>query len=142
MKKAIIKHRTITTALIAICMLGITQVTLSADITKPSEGNKGPLEFMFVEKTTKGPLFQLKVNNAQAGEFLVEVKDNEGYLLYSEILKGINLSRKYQINMDGEQFYESFYIRFEITSLKTHETFTYNASNKNSVVSNIVIAKL
>ena len=50
MKKAIIKTRTITTALIALCMLGVTQVTLSADITMPAEKTKNQLELKFVEK--------------------------------------------------------------------------------------------
>lgn len=141
MKKAIITTRTIITVLITIFILGFTQVTLSADTPTPVE-KINALELMFVEKNNSGPLFHLKVNNTEAGEFYIKVKDADGHLLYSEKLKGVNISRKYQLALDGEQFYETFYLRFEITSMKRHETSVYNVTNKNRVINEIVVAKL
>jgi hypothetical protein len=142
MKKAIIKTRTIISVLVTFLILGFSQAAQSAEKTLPGEKTASTLDFKFVGKLGSGPLFQLNMNNAEADEFVINVKDADGNLLYSEKLKGVNVSRKYQFAIDREELYDAFYIKFEITSVKTNKTFIYNATNKSSVVSDIIVAKL
>ena len=141
MKKAISKTRTITAVLISIFMLGFTPVTRSEERNETVEKNQSA-NIKFMGKLTNGPLFQVNMNNTEADEFLIRVKDADGNLLYSERLKGVNVTRNYQVAIDRDELYESFNVRFEITSLKTKQTFIYNASNKSRTVSDIIIAKL
>jgi len=141
MKKAISKTRTITAVLISIFMLGFTPVTRSGERNETVEKNQSA-NIKFMGKLANGPLFQVNMNNTEADEFLIRVKDADGNLLYSERLKGVNVSRNYQLAIDRDELYESFNVRFEITSLNTKQTFIYNASNKSRTVSDIIIAKL
>ena len=141
MKKAITKTRTIITALITMLILGSTQMARSAEIT-PAETNQTAVDFKFIAKLNNGPVFQLNMNNAETGEFVIKVRDADGNLLFSENLKGVNVSRKYQFAVESEELYEAFNVKFEITSLKTNKTLTLNATHTNRTVSDIIIAKL
>lgn len=142
MKKAIIKTRTIITALITFFILGFTQVAQSEEKVTPVETDQTSVDFKFVAKLNKGPLFQLNMNNAEPGEFILKVRDADGNLLYTETLKGVNISRKYQLAVESEEMYEAFNVKFEITNIKTNKTLIFNATNRNRVVSDIIIAKL
>jgi len=136
MKTVIKKTRMITMGLISIFIMGFTQVALSND------AHQNPVELKAISNLNKQPVFELKVNNTEVGEFLIRVKDGNGDLLYSETLKGKNLFRKYQFDINEEELYDAFHVRFEITSVKTHETFIYNVTRNNRVVEDITVAKL
>ena len=122
-------------------MLGFTPVTRSEERNETVEKNQSA-NIKFMGKLTNGPLFQLSMNNTEAEQFVIRIKDADGNVLYSERLKGVNISRNYQLTIDRDELYETFNVQFEIFSLKTKQTFTYNASNKSRTVSDIIIAKL
>lgn len=135
MKKAIIKTGVITLGINIIFMMGFSQA--------PALTNKNEvIEFRLMEKFDNGPLFQLNMNNTEAAEFLIKIKNGEGSVLYSEKVNGKNIFRKYLVVLESEDLYDAFYVRFEITSKKTNEKFVYNVTNKTLVVSDIIVAKL
>lgn len=136
MKRAIKKTSMITMIFITIFIMGFKNAAFSNDV-RPN-----PVELKKTDNFNKQPVFELKVNNAEDEEYLIRVKDGNGDLLYSEKLKGKNLSRKYQIDVNLQELDEIFNLRFEITKIKTRETFTYNVTQKTRVVPEIVIAKL
>ena len=133
--KAIIKAKAITAIMVIILVMGFTQPASSID------KSVNPVELQFLGKYSNGPLFRLKLNNPETGEFLIRVKDGDGNLLYSEKLKGDNLTRNYNIDVKEDELY-SFKAQFEVTNIKTKETSVYKVSNNNRVVSDIVVAKL
>ena len=82
------------------------------------------------------------MNTAESGEFVVRVKDGNGDVLYSEVLKGKNVNRQYKFDINEEAVFEAFHVRFEITSVKTHETFIYNITRNSREVQELIVAKL
>jgi hypothetical protein len=133
--KAIINAKSLIATLIIILIMSFTQAASSLDKSAPS------VELEFLGKYTTGPLFRLKFNNSETGEFIIKVKDGEGNLFFSEKLKGNNLIRNYRINVSEEELY-SFKAQFEVTNVKTKETSVYKVSNNDRVVTDIIIAKL
>ncbi len=136
MKTAIKKTRMITMGLMSFFIMGSTEAALS------NQAHQNPIELKAISNLNKQPVFELKVNNTEAGEYLVKVKDGNGDLLYSETLKGTNVSRKYQLDINEEELYNTFNVRFEITSVKTHEKYIYNVTHSNHVMQDIIVAKL
>ena len=67
-----------------------------------ANNGKDPVELKAISNLNKKPVFQLKMNNADAGEFVVRVKDGNGDVFYSERLKGKNVTRKYIIDINEE----------------------------------------
>jgi hypothetical protein len=135
MKAAIKQTKMITMGLFSIFIMGSTQTVFANPIPQD------PMELKAISNLNKKPMFELKVNNAEAGEFLVKVKDGNGDVLYSETLKGTNVSRRYQLDIN-EEAYNTFNVRFEITSVKSHEKYVYNVTPSTHEVQDIIVAKL
>ena len=137
MKQAIKTTRMITMGLFTLCTMGLSQATFAGIKTD------NPVEFKFIGKIKNHPVFQLSLNNNEAEEYFINIKDANYNVLYSEKIKGENLSRKYQLDIDESELNApGFGVRVEVTSAKTHKTQVYKISSQTSVTENIVVAKL
>jgi hypothetical protein len=134
--KAINKTKVITLGLMSFFIIGFSQPSWSYDT------GKSPIEFAAIGNLNHSPLFEFKANNTEAAEYVIKVMDADGNLLYSEILKGKNVTRKYRIDMGDTDLNDGFRLRFEVTNVKAKETFVYNATRKSRVVEDIEVAKL
>ncbi|MEO6538379.1 MAG: hypothetical protein ABIT07_11390 [Ferruginibacter sp.] len=137
MKQATNKTTIIAAGLISIFTLASLPSTFAG--VKTGE----PVELKFIGSKASQPVFLLNLNNPEAGEYLIALKDQDMNVLYSEKIKGINLSRKYQIAVEEAEFRSpDFGVNVEVTSLKTHKTEVYKIRSSTRVVENILIAKL
>ncbi len=137
MKQAIKTTRMITMGLFTLCTMGLSEATFA----RVKTGN--PVELKFIGKIKNQPVFELNLNNNEADEYFINIKDENYNVLYSEKIKGENLSRKYQLAIDEADLNApEFGVRVEVTSAKTHKTQVYKISSKTSTVENFVIAKL
>lgn len=134
--KAINKTKNIVTGLVALFTVGFTNPSFS------QSKSESPIEIRVIGNINDSPLFQFTANNTEVSAYLIKVKDADGNLLYSESLKGKNVWRKYRIDITKEDLDDAFKVRFEVTNLKSHETFVYNATRNSRVVEDIVVAKL
>jgi hypothetical protein len=135
--KTIRRTKMIAIGFITMFIVGFTQPSFSYYKTE------NPVEFKMIGNVNHAPLFQLKAANVEGNEYLLKVKDANGILLYSEVLKGKNISRKYQLDL-GESVTDedALNIRFEVVNLKSHETMVYNIVRNRRMVEDIVVAKL
>ncbi|MEP6711366.1 MAG: hypothetical protein ABJA37_03065 [Ferruginibacter sp.] len=137
MKQAINKTKMVTMGIFAFYTMGLPQVTFAAKKTND------PVELKLISNIKSQPLFQLSLNNDEADEYFITVKDRDQNVLYSEKLKGINLSRKYQLAIDEDDLLApEFGINIEVTSAKKHKTEVYKVRSRTDVVKNIEVAIL
>ena len=137
MKQTIKISKMITMGLFTLCTLTFTTPTFAGDTT----GN--PVELKFIGKIKDQPVFQLNLNNAEAQDYYINIKDANYNVLYSEKVTGANISRNYQLDIDNSELHSpEFGVRVEVTSAKTHKTQVYKISATTSVSENIVVAKL
>ncbi len=114
-------------------------VTFTLASAQSFAGNIGdnPVELKYVGNTNNQPVFLLNFNNSEADEFVVMLKDDAGYVLYSEKVEGKQISRKYRLNteeVDGNIF-------IEVSSKKSGKTI-YTVNRKSRVVEDVVVNKL
>jgi len=137
MKQTIKTTKMITMCLFTLCTMRLTNATFAGIKTD------NPPELKFIGKIKNQPVFQLNLNNNAADEYYINIKDANYNVLYSEKIKGENLSRKYQLDIDASELNDpGFGVRVEVTSVKTHKTQVYKISSQTSVTENIVVAKL
>ena len=137
MKQAMKTTRMITLGLFTLCTMGLSQATFAGSNTD------NPVELKFIGKIKNRPVFQLNLNNNETDQYFINIKDEYNTVLYSEKIKGENISRKYQLDIDDADLNSStFGVRVEVTSAKTHKTQVYKISSHKSVTENIVVAKL
>lgn len=137
MKTAIVKTTTILLAFVTSILPGLAQVSTSYINT-----GETPPEVKFDGMIKQDPLFTLKLNNTGVEEFVITVKNGDGIALYSEKIKGSNLSRKYKIDILDDLSLESFNLRFEVLNVATNKTATYTVTSKTQLLENFLIAKL
>ena len=136
------KQRMKTTKIIIIglstmCSVGLSKATFAE--VKPGH----PIEFKFIGRNRSNPVFQLNLNNENTEQYFITIKDEHFRVLFSEKIKGVNLTRKYQLDMDeASSTAQQCGLRIEVTSAKTSKTETYNLKSKLTETENIVVAKL
>ncbi|HVW99213.1 MAG TPA: hypothetical protein VHA52_02065 [Candidatus Babeliaceae bacterium] len=136
MKQTIKTTRILVIGLFSLCAITFTNAAFAGvkDTT--------PAELKFIGKIDNHPVFELKLNNPEKAEYYVTIKDADNNTLYSETLKGSNLTRKYSIDVDDAELHSpSFGLRVEVTSAETHKTEVYKVSAHTSVTENIIVAK-
>ena len=139
MKQAMKTTRMITMGLFTLCAMGLSQATFAGLKTDD------PMEFKFIGKIKNRPVFQLNLNNKEAEEYFIRIKDENHDVLYSEKVKAkdANFSRKYGLDIaEDELNAPGFAVMVEVTSAKTHKTQVYKISSHRTVNENIIVAKL
>ncbi len=137
MKQTFKTTKMITMGLFTLCTMGLTNATFAGAKTDSSA------ELKFIGKIKNQPVFQLSLNNNEPDSYYISIKDANNNVLYSERVKGENVSRKYQLDIDAADLNAaSFGVKVEVTSIKTHKTEVYKISSHTNVTENIEVAKL
>lgn len=134
MKSALINTRTLAIALAVSCTTAFSTPASAIDEKKTI-----PVELKFVGNLNNQPVFVLNFTNTEVNEYTVIVRDNSGYVLYKDKVKGSNMTQKFIINTadigDGE-------IKFEITGKKTDKTVVYEVNTVSRFVEDVVVSKV
>jgi hypothetical protein len=133
MKKSINKSLMMAIALMTISSMGFSQATAITSKTVNAT------ELKYIGNMEGFPVFELDLNNQEAGEYYVTITDNHNEVLYSSTLKGTGLSKKYRLDLDEEDLKN---VRFAVTSKKTNENLVYEVSKKIGYVQDVLVAKL
>ncbi|PWT98630.1 MAG: hypothetical protein C5B52_11955 [Bacteroidetes bacterium] len=119
-------------ALTAVFTMGISQHSFAETGTAA--------ELVFIGNNDNAPVFQLNLNNAENGEFVVTIKDASDKVLYSEKLSGEKITRRYKLDAEESELIAG--TTFEITNKATNETSVYRIDKKTKVIQEVVVAKL
>jgi hypothetical protein len=84
------------TALFTLLVLTSSVSVMANDKIVPSS----VVELKFIGNLENQPVFQLNLLNKEADEFYISISDLEGNVLYSDKVKGINITRKFAINTE------------------------------------------
>lgn len=136
MKQTIKNSKMIAIGLFTFCTMGLTNATFAHE-----SADSSPVELKYIGKINNNPVFQLNLNNDDNDSYFIKIKDENANVLYSEKVKGENLSRKYQLDVENTD-QNAYGVRVEVTSAKTHKTQVYQISTHTSVTQNIVVAQL
>jgi hypothetical protein len=85
------------------------------------------------------PVVEIQIKNEEATGFIINVKDENGRLLYSEQLIGIKLSRKYALQSNDMEIAGT---TFEITNTRNNETNVFKLFMQENQDAPILIAKV
>ena len=114
---------------------------LSLNLTASATDEKTPSSIVvkMISAADEAPVFQLDLNNKEAEEFYVTIKDNFGNTLYADKVKGSNISKKFKLNPEGMT---DETIRIEVKSKKTNKSEVYTINRSSKYVSETVVNKL
>jgi hypothetical protein len=133
MKTIMNRSAIIAMALMATFTLASTQKTEAKNKVEDSLKSKteSPVEFKYMGKMNNQPLFQLNLNNAVSGEYIITLTDQTGAVIYDERVAGKDLSRKYMLNLDEIDASE---IRFVIKNKNDNSVTNFTVKRNYSLI--------
>ncbi len=136
MKTAMKSFKMMVITLTAAFSLSFSTVTLAGEETKDSTH----AELQYAGKIKDLPAFRLVINNSSTADYLVTVKEENGNVLFSEKLKGKNISRLYRL--DAENYDLITGTTFTLTNKATNITTVYKINNYTKVETDLVVTRL
>lgn len=98
-----------------------------------------PVELKFVGNLQNQPVFQLDLHNEKAGEYFIIIKDANSEVIFSETLKGTQISRKYKFLTEEVDISS---LQLEITNKKENTTTVYTVNRQLRTVQDVVINRV
>jgi hypothetical protein len=134
MKKALRIYGIMVVALLVTFTMAFSTVTMAND-NKPAD----QIEFKFIGKLEDQPLFQLNLANTEEDEYTITFRDASGSVLYSNTVKGTNITRKFTVNADelGDDTWS-----VEVKAKKSNKSQLYTISSNRAFVEETVVSKL
>jgi hypothetical protein len=127
-------YKTIAIALFAALTIASTSNVMAGE-TKPKAG----IDLKFIGNNDNQPVFQLNVNNTEDDEYIVTFRDEQNNVLYAGKLKGINISKNFQLNTDDGA---DGTLSVEVKSKKSSKADVYQINRTTSITQEIVVNKL
>ncbi len=135
--KKLQNFRVIATVLASVFILGFT----TANAEGGKEGaNTLPVDVHYIGYKNNSPVYQLSFTNSETEEFIVTIRDNQYNIIFSEKIKGANLTRKYQLVNEGPLSEDD--LHFEISSTKTNNVVKYKVNATTELVKNAEVVKV
>ncbi|MEO5682318.1 MAG: hypothetical protein ABIQ88_06730 [Chitinophagaceae bacterium] len=135
MKNVMKNYKTLAIALFAALSVASTSNVMANEGVKPKSG----IDLKFIGNVEDQPVFQLNVNNTEDDEYIVTFRDEQNNVLYSGKLKGINITKNFQLSAeDGAENTMSV----EVKSKKTSKSEVYKINRTRSFTEEIVVNKI
>ena len=138
MKRVMKNYSTMAIALVVAFTLNSVAV-LANDEVKNSDKNIPGLEFRYIGNKENQPVFMLNLVNAEEDEYTISFRDKNGNVLYSDRLKGSNITKRYLLNTDEIGTSE---LNVEIKSKKNNQVQLYKIGTTQSLVTETVVNKI
>ena len=119
----------------AIVLLAVFAMSFS---TNPGTHGKSeiPAELKYLGSRDDQPQFQLVLSNTESDEFVITIRNKSNEVIHKEKIKGANLSRKYQLNLDDA---DASGITFEVVSKTTRSRVAYTVNATSRLVQDVSI---
>ena len=122
----------------AIVLLAVFTMSFSPNTGKPGK-NENPAELKYIGSVDSRPKFQLSLNNSESDEFSIIIRNKSNEIIYKEKIKGANISRKYQLNLEDGDFSG---VTFEVVSKNTKARAAYTINETSRLVQDVSITAL
>jgi len=138
MKRVMKNYSTMAIALIVAFTLN-SVAALANDEVKKNDKNIPGLEFRYIGNKENQPVFLLNLVNAEEDEYTISFRDKNGNVLYSDRLKGANITKRFLLNTDEIGTNE---LSVEIRSKKNNQVQLYKIGTSQSLVTETVVNKI
>jgi hypothetical protein len=132
--------KSILSAVALVAVLVLNAGIAKANNEKPkSVEDRIPVEVKYVGSLNQQPVLEISLDNANAEDLSVTLKDMDGNVLYSGNFNEKKISKKFQFDNQGS---DNIQIKLTISSKKKSYTEVFQVNRSRQVVENVVISKL
>ena len=129
--------KTVISTLSRTAIVALAVFTMSFSTNPGTHGKSEiPAELKYLGSRDDQPQFQLVLSNTESDEFVITIRNKTNEVIHKERIKGINLSRKYQLNLDDA---DASGITFEVVSKTTRSRVAYTVNATSRLVQDVSI---
>lgn len=118
--------------------LSLSYTTVTA--AKKVVAEKISAELQFEAYDNNLPVYRLVINNKEQAAYTVSISEDNGNLLYTEILKGKNISKLYKLDVHNADLING--TTFDVTDKATRVTTSYKVADIPKTGMNASVSKL
>ena len=137
MKKVMKNYSTMAIALIV--ALTLNSVTALANDEVKNTKNIPGVDFRYIGSKENQPVFMLNLVNAGDDEYTISFRDKNGNVLYSDRIKGGNVTKRFMLNTDEIGNSE---LSVEIKSKKNNQVQLYKIGTTQSIITETTVNKI
>ena len=112
---------------------------VTGDVQANDATKKEPIEIKYIGSVNQNPVFQIDFENPEGEEVYLSLKDENGVLIYSDVVKDKKYSRKLQLNTGD---INDLKMVLSLRSKKGVETQTFQINKNVRVIENVEVARL
>jgi hypothetical protein len=127
------------TRLVAIALVTVLSVAFSTPALAGDETKVIPVELKFIGNVQNQPLFHMTFNSTDDSEFTIIVRDQVGNILYKDVVKGKNISKKFMLNTEELGDAE---LKFTVTSKSYEKPVVFEVNKQTRFVQDVVVNKV
>ena len=121
-------------------LMALVSTAFTNPVSANTKTDPPGVEVKYVGYLQSNPVFEIILSNRESDSYLITIRDQTGNILFSEKLKGKNISRKYRI--DTEEEIEEGGLTFEVRSASTKKTETYTVGVTATVKRDMAVSKV
>lgn len=134
MKRVMSNYKSMTIALIVALTLNFSTAFANDEVK-----NIPGVEFRFLGHKENQPVFVLNLVNAEDDEYTISFRDKNGHVLYTDRIKGSNITKKFLLNTEELGTTE---LSVEIRAKKNNQVQVYKIGTTQSIVTETVVNKV
>lgn len=120
-------------------MLAVSANPVLANTEKRVSKNRVPVEVKYVGSNNQSPVVEISLDNEEGKEVTVQLRDLDGYVLYTATTSEKKITRKFQID---NYSLEPIQLKVAVTINGKVQTEVFQINRNRTVVEDVVVSKL
>jgi hypothetical protein len=127
------------TRLLAVALVAFFGSAFAVPALANGEKNPVPVEMKYAGSLDDQPLLYMTFTGKEEREFIISIRDEYGNLLYREIVKGANFTKRFVLNTEEIGDAE---LKFEVSSKGYDKPAVFSINKQSRTVEDLVISKV
>ncbi len=120
-------------------LLAVSANPVFANTEKRVSKNRVPVEVKYVGSNNQSPVVEISLDNEEGKEVTVQLRDLDGYILYTATTSEKKITRKFQID---NYSLEPIQLKVAVTINGKVQTEVFQINRNRTVVEDVVVSKL
>jgi uncharacterized protein YdeI (BOF family) len=120
-------------------LLAVSANPVLANTEKGANKNRVPVEVKYVGSNNQSPVVEISLDNEEGKEVTVQLRDLDGYVLYTATTSEKKITRKFQID---NYSMEPIQLKVAVSVNGKVQTEVFQINRNRTVVEDVVVSKL
>ncbi|MBL7769572.1 MAG: hypothetical protein JNK20_11375 [Flavipsychrobacter sp.] len=120
-------------------LLAVSANPVLANTEKRASKNRVPVEVKYVGSNNQSPVVEISLDNEEGKDVTVQLRDLDGYILYTATTSEKKITRKFQIDNNS---LEPIQLKVAVTVNGKVQTEVFKIERNRTVVEDVVVSKL